>query len=92
MTPFLALWAVMAAAVVVLAVWRQLSDLHEDDSIHLSDRETAMVQEQVTMARKLEAMSKWSRVLTIATLVYGLALGGYYLYLQWIESGKLPSS
>lgn len=91
MTPFLAIWAVMAAAVLVLAVWRQLADLHEDDSIHLGDQETAVVKEQAVMARKQESMGRLSRVLTVATLIYGMALGGYYLYEQWVLSSKLPS-
>lgn len=91
MTPFFAIWAVMAAAVLIIAVWRQLVDLHEDDSIHLGDQETAVVKEQATMAKKQEAIGKVSRVLTVATLIYGMALGGYYLYEQWVLSGKLPS-
>lgn len=90
MTPFLAIWAVLAAMVLVLAVWRQLQDLHEDDSIHLGDRETAVVQQQANLAKRQEAIGRWSRMLTVVTLLYGMALGGYYLYQQWIESGKLP--
>lgn len=81
----------MAAAVLVLAVWKQLAEMHEDDSIHLGDQETAIVREQVTMAKRQEAIGRWSRVLTVATLIYGMALGSYYLYEQWVVSGKLPS-
>lgn len=91
MTPFIAVWAVMALGVLILAAWRQFIDLHEDDTIHLGDQEAGLVNEQVTFARRADALARWSRLLTIATVAYGAALGGYYLYQQWIESSKLPT-
>ncbi len=92
MTPFIAVWAAMALAVLILAAWRQLIDSHEDDTIHLGEQQTAMVSEQANLARKHIVVDRWSRVLTIATVVYGVALGGYYLYQGWIDSGRLPGS
>lgn len=92
MTPFLAVLAAMALAVLILAGWRQFIDLHEDDTIHLGERETGMVTEQASLARKVGTINRWSRVLTIVTAVYGVALAAYFLYQQWIDSGKLPGS
>ena len=92
MTPLIAVWAAMALAVLILAAWRQLIDLHEDDTIHLGEQQTAMVSEQANLARKLTVVDRWSRLLTIATVAYGIALAGYYLYQQWIDSSRLPGS
>ena len=92
MTPFLAVLAAMALAVLILAGWRQFIDLHEDDTIHLGERETGMVTEQASLARKVGTINRWSRVLTIVTAAYGLGLAAYFLYQQWIDSGKLPGS
>lgn len=92
MTPFIAIWAVMALGVLLIAGWRQFIDLHEDDTIHLGDQETGMVKEQATLARKMGTINRWSKVLTIATVTYGVGIACYYLYQQWIESGKLPGS
>ncbi|MCC6537959.1 MAG: hypothetical protein IT162_10440 [Bryobacterales bacterium] len=92
MTPMFALLAVMAAAFLALLVWRQLVDLHEDDSLHLGDQQTAVVREQADMTKKVTMLDRWSRILGVTTTVYGLALGGYYLYSQWLDSSKLPGS
>jgi hypothetical protein len=92
MTPFIAIWAGMALAVLILAAWRQLIDLHEDDSIHLGEQQSAMVNDQAMLARKLTSVDRWGRLLIIATIVYGVALAGFYLYQQWVQSGKLPGS
>ena len=92
LTPFIAIWAGMALAVLILAAWRQLIDLHEDDSLHLGEQQGGMVSEQASLARKLTVVDRWGKLLTIATVAYGAALAGYYLYQQWVDSGKLPGS
>jgi hypothetical protein len=92
MTPFIAIWAVMALAVLILAAWRQFIDLHEDDTIHLGDQQAGVIKDQATLARKMDTVNRWSRVLTIATIVYGVGIACYYLYQQWIDSSKLPGS
>ena len=92
LTPFIAIWAGMALAVLILAAWRQLIDLHEDDSLHLGEQQGAMVTEQASLARKLTVIDRWGKLLTIATVAYGVALAAYYVYQQWIDSGRLPGS
>jgi len=92
MTPFIAVWAAMALVVLILAAWRQFIDLHEDDTVHLADGEQGMIKEQETLARKVGKLTLWSRVMTAATVAYGIGLAGFYLYQQWIESTKLPGS
>jgi len=90
MTPFIAVWAGMALVLLVLAAWRQFIDLHEDDTIHLGEQQAGMVNEQATLARKVGVIDRWTKLLTVITVVYGVGIGGYYLYAQWIGSTKLP--
>jgi hypothetical protein len=92
MTPFLIVLAGMALAVLLLAGWRQLIDMHEDDSIHLGEQQGGVIKDQLTLARKVGSIDHWAKLLTLATVAYGLALGGYFIYQQWVESGRLPGS
>jgi hypothetical protein len=92
MTPFIAIWAAMALAVLILAAWRQFIDFHEDDSIHLGEQQSGMVNDQVTLARKVGVIDRWGKVLTVATIAYGVGIACYYLYQQWIDSSRLPGS
>ena len=89
MTPFVTIWAGMALAVLILAAWRQFIDLHEDDTIHLGEQQAEVVKDQVTMARKIGTIDHWAKLLALATVIYGVALGGFYLYQQWVDSSKL---
>ncbi len=82
----------MALAVLILAAYRQFLDFHEDDSIHLSEQQSGMVKDQANFAKKLGVLDRWGKLLTVATIAYGVGIACYYLYQQWIESGKLPGS
>lgn len=90
MTPYVVVWAVLALIVLALAGWRQVIDMHEDDSIHLKDSQTGMVAEQITLARKVTAIDRLGKALTVLTILYGLVLAGWVVYQQWLVSSKLP--
>lgn len=90
MTPYVVVWAALALVVLALAVWRQIIDIHEDDSIHLRENQAGLVTEQVSLAHKVRAIDRLGKTLTVVVLLYGIALAGWVVYLQWIESSKLP--
>jgi hypothetical protein len=85
--PFVIVWAVLAAVVLVLIFWRKAVSSHEDDSLHVS--QAGAIQEQVGMAQKLEQIDKWGKILTVIAVVYGLILGGIYFYQSWIASSSI---
>lgn len=89
MTPYVVVWAALAVAVLALALWRQLIDLHEDDTIHLQEGQSALVTSQTVLAHKIKAIDTWGKVLTVIAALYGLALCGWVVYQQWITSTKL---
>ncbi len=82
-------WVALALTVLMLAAWRQVLDLHEDDSIHLKDGQAGLVKDQVDLARKISSLDRIGRALTVAAVVYGLAICGWVVYQQWIGSMKL---
>jgi hypothetical protein len=88
LTPFVVIWAFLGATTLGLALYRKLLSLREDDYIHVADSQTKLVSEQFTLARKMDAIDKWGKSITVLTLVAGLAIAGAYLYQGYLESLK----
>jgi len=82
--PFVVLWALLALVVLALVVYRRFISADEDDMIHVSDASGSTAAHQVSVARKLEQIDKWGKMLTVTTVVYGLILGGIYVYQSWV--------
>jgi uncharacterized membrane protein len=89
MTPYVAVGALLALSVLVLAAWRQVMDLHEDDSIHLKEAEAGMVKNQVDLDQRIRVVDRVGKTLTVIAVLYGLAVASWMIYRQWIESAKL---
>ncbi len=92
LVPWIVVWAALAAVVIGLAGYRKLVSAHEDDSLHVSEREVAMIAQQEALARKLDWIDRWGQILTAIALVYGLALATGYVYLSWIERNAPPAA
>lgn len=73
-------WGLLGLTVLILAVYKSKLGRQEDDHIHFSDREAALVTSQAQVAHRLEVVEKWGKTLTVILLLYGIALGAYYLY------------
>ena len=89
-TLLFSVWAVMACSVLALAGYRKLVARNEDDSVHLNDRESAMIGQQLNVAHRLEVIDKWGQIATIVVVALGLILGTLYLLAGWQGAGKLP--
>lgn len=74
-----AIWAVLAICVVSLIFYRRTLTSHEDDSVHL-EHETGKTSEQMVLAGKIDSVDKWGKLLTIITVIYGIALLAYWVY------------
>lgn len=88
LTPFLAAWIAMACAVAILAIYRKTISSHEDDSLHVSAVSDVNVGHQAEVARRLEVVDRWGKLLTVIVVVYGLALAGAYTYQMWVEGSR----
>jgi hypothetical protein len=87
--PWFVVWVIMFATVLVLAAWRKTVTRNEDDSLHVSDAETAAVPRQVELAQKLAKIDKLGKGATIIAAVYGVALLAIYLYQVWNSTGTI---
>jgi anaerobic C4-dicarboxylate transporter len=85
--PFAIAWAVLGVIVLSLALMRRSVTANEDDSIHLGAT-TGAIDQQVTTAKKLEAIDKWGKMLTVVLAVSGLALVILYGMQVWEATSK----
>jgi hypothetical protein len=79
MIVYLAVWSVFALAVIVLLVMRKMVATKEDDNLHMLDAAPATTTQQVTIAHKLDVIDKWGKILTVITVVLGLAIAALYV-------------
>jgi hypothetical protein len=86
--PYAIAWGVLALVVIVLAMMRKAVASHEDDTVHLTGDAATAVSEQTAIARKLEKIDKWGKLLTVILAVTGVALGGYYAYDVFVSSSS----
>jgi len=80
LTTYVVAWAVLTIVVLALALARYLVSFREDDNIHLSEAESGMITNQMSIFGKLDAIDRWGKVLTVVALLTGLVLAGIYLY------------
>lgn len=85
--PFVALWVAMALGVIAMIAWRKVVARQEDETLHVMD--TGAVSHQVEVAHKLDVIDRWGKVLTAATVIYGLALGAFYMYQSWVQMSRI---
>lgn len=84
LSPFLYIWLVLVAAVIVLFLWRQAIARREDDSIHVLQGST---HQQVTVAQKLDQIDKWGKLVTIIAVIYGVILGAAAIMQAFVSPG-----
>lgn len=90
--PFVVVWVVLFIVVIVLIFYRRSIAVQEDDSLHVLEGEQKQVEEQFKVAKKLEVVDKWGKILTVVTVLYGLILLGVYAYFRFLETTKIPVS
>jgi ABC-type nitrate/sulfonate/bicarbonate transport system permease component len=87
LTPYLIAWGVLALVVIFLAFWRRHVASQEDDTLHVTGPETVLTQ-QMTVAKKLEAIDKWGKALTVVLAVTGLILAVLYGMYLWEATSR----
>jgi hypothetical protein len=82
--PFLTLWLIVIAAVIVVAFWRRSVAVQEDPALHLGTAHAGTAAQQVAVAKKLAQIDKWVKILSVTAVVLGLLLGAAALYKGWV--------
>jgi hypothetical protein len=86
--PFFIVWTVLAVVVVALLFYRRVISGEEDDILHIEDSTGSLTSRQTVVAKKLEVVDRWGKILTVIVVLYGLALLAGYLYMGWVQSGQ----
>lgn len=80
------LLAVVAAALVIVLIYRSTLSMHEDDQLFLDESTATMRAEQEALLRRMNRMTPIVRVLTAATVLLVLAMAGMWVYAQMNRS------
>jgi hypothetical protein len=81
LTPYIILWSILGVLVLGLALYRKIVSLHEeDDMVHLSQGEERLIPHQVAVNQKIGKIDRLGEVLTVVTVIGGLAIAAAYLY------------
>jgi cytochrome b subunit of formate dehydrogenase len=87
LSPFVIAWGILALVVIVLGFMRKNVSAEEDDTLHLGGGSEQAVAHQQAVAKKLAALDKWGKLLTVLLAVTGVVLTIAYFMQMW-ESTK----
>jgi hypothetical protein len=87
--PYAIAWAALAVIVAALAIARKMISSHEDDSVHLGGDSSMAIPEQLTVAKKLEVIDRWGKILTVILAVTGLVLAVLYGLQMWEATSRV---
>ena len=77
-------WIVLAGVIIALASWRKIAARQEDDYLHIGRPDA--IANQFSVARRLDRIDHWGKILTAALVIYGLVLLLRFLYVGWVGS------
>ena len=90
LTLSLVVWAVITGLFGVLAIYRSLISMKEDDQLFLSAGESKIEAEQKEIIIKLNRITPWTKGLGFASLGLLFLSGGIWIYQQFAAGRTLP--
>jgi hypothetical protein len=82
-------WLALACTVLGLGIYRKMMAYSEDDNLHLRPVDGPRIEQQKSLAGRVEFVDRWGKILTVVTLVCGILLAAAFLYQQWVTSYQL---
>jgi hypothetical protein len=90
LVPYAVGWVVLFLVVILLAFRRGIMARHEDDMLHVGDAAAAAATaHQVVLAKKLDTIERWLKILAWILVLYGVVLVGLFIYNAWVESSRI---
>lgn len=83
------LWIVMGIALAIVFAWRKTIAGNSYDLVNMHDTSGSSIAKQEATAKQLAQLDRIVMILMIVTIVYGLAVGGFYIYDAFQNGGKL---
>ena len=80
----------LVLATGALAAYRKFVTREEDDLVHLGEGSMQHAAKQVALAKTLEQLDKFTKILITVTVLYGLGLGAMMIY-QALQHGPSAS-
>ncbi len=90
LTPYVVLFVVLGVVTLILAAYRWRVTENEEDVVRLGPGEEREIPKQVALARKVTAIDRFGKTLTVVTLVLGIGIGCTYLYKAWLDPSPDP--
>jgi hypothetical protein len=84
---FTGIWAAVAIAAIITWIVAMFASYREDDTVHLAAGEENQINEQVRNASRMKAIERWRMGLSVTTVVGGVIVLGFYLYLGLTQGG-----
>ncbi len=86
----LIVWGVLLIITIILWMYRRFLENREDHYIHLhgDDRDSKVLQQQTSTGKKVDTISKSTRILLIVVILYGLAIAAVEVYKAWNNTGS----
>lgn len=83
---FFLIWVVFVVGIVVLWLYRNYVQRQTDDMIHVSAGAADSTGEQIKIGKKLDAIERWAKILSVIAAVFGLLLACLFTYRAWVQS------
>ncbi len=82
------IFCVLVISVLTLGVMRKVAGREEEQLLlHVGD--PSIVEKKSSIVHRVDQIEAWGKTLTVVTIVYGLMVLCYYLYLGWQQSGQM---
>jgi uncharacterized membrane protein len=91
LTLYVSIWVLLAVVVLVVAGYRMLVARRDDQSLDVTEEDSRVIEEQKQAIKKIRAIDRWGKSLTVLTIAYGLVIAIVYFANVWQEATKLPS-
>jgi hypothetical protein len=81
-------WLALGATLLGLMIFRKYMARNEDDFLHVSNATSSVLNSQTETAHRMDVIDRWITILLATTLIYGLIIGGCFLYQAWQVNSK----
>jgi hypothetical protein len=90
--PYIGAWMVLAVVVLALPLYRKFVSVHADNYLHVSEGESRLIPNQISVNQKIDRIDRWGEILTVLTQVAGLVLACVYFLSGLVKFSRLVIS